>query len=128
MKLLLDTQAFIWFSENDKSLSQKIKNEIEDTDNLIMVSIASLWEMTIKMGLGKLKLSCDIEKMIEKLYQNGFELLTILPDHLIKLSTLNLFHRNPFDRIIISQGLYENIRIISSDPIFDEYGVRRVWY
>ena len=123
MKLLIDTQSFIWFVENDKQLPLKIKNELEDHNNTIIISIASLWEMAIKMSLGKLNLSCDIEKMIDKLYQNGFEILPILPEHIIKLSTLVYFHRDPFDRIIISQGLTENIPIVSSDDVFDEYNV-----
>ena len=127
MKLLVDTQSFIWFVENDKQLPLKIKNELEDHNNIIIISIASLWEMAIKMSLGKLKLSCDLAKMIDKLYQNGFEILPILPEHIIKLSTLEYFHRDPFDRIIISQGLTENIPIVSSDEIFDDYHVKRKW-
>jgi len=71
MKLLVDTQSFIWFVENDKQLPLKIKNELEDHNNIIIISIASLWEMAIKMSLGKLKLSCDLAKMIDKLYQNA---------------------------------------------------------
>jgi PIN domain nuclease of toxin-antitoxin system len=91
------------------------------------VSIASLWEMTIKMSLGKLNVSCDIEEMIERVYRNGFEILPILPNHIIKLSTLEFVHRDPFDRIIISQSLSEDLPVVSSDKIFDGYGVRRKW-
>jgi len=83
--------------------------------------------MTIKISPGKLYLVCDIEEMIDKVYRNGFEILPILPEHIIKLSTLDYFHRDPFDRIIISQGLSENMVIISSDKVFDDYGVRRKW-
>ena len=127
MRILIDTQAFIWFVENDKQLPTMIKKELEDFDNSLIISIASLWEMTIKISLGKLHLVCDIEEMIDKVYRNGFELLPILPEHIIKLSTLDYFHRDPFDRIIISQGLSENMVIISSDKVFDDYGVRRKW-
>ena len=127
MRILIDTQAFIWFVENDKQLPTMIKKELEDFDNSLIISIASLWEMTIKISLGKLHLGCDIEEMIDKVYRNGFELLPILPEHIIKLSTLDYFHIDPFDRIIISQGLSENMVIISSDKVFDDYGVRRKW-
>ena len=127
MKLLLDTQAFIWFVEDDKQLPVKIRKELENSKNTVIVSIASLWEMTIKMTLGKLKISCDIEQMIDKLYLNGFETLPILPVHIIELSTLDYLHRDPFDRIIIAQGLSENITIVSSDNIFDLYKVKRNW-
>ena len=127
MKLLVDTQAFIWFVEDDKQLPVKIRKELENSKNTVIVSIASLWEMTIKMTLGKLKISCDIEQMIDKLYLNGFETLPILPVHIIELSTLDYLHRDPFDRIIIAQGLSENIAIVSSDNIFDLYKVKRNW-
>ena len=127
MRILVDTQAFIWFVEDDKQLPSKVKKELEDIDNSIIISIASLWEMTIKMTLGKLQLGCQIEEMIDKVYQNGFEILPILPDHIIKLSKLDYFHRDPFDRIIISQGLSENMVIVSSDKVFDEYRIKRKW-
>ena len=127
MRILVDTQAFIWFVEDDKQLPAKIKIELEDIDNSIVISIASLWEMAIKMTLGKLQLGCNIEEMIDKVYQNGFEILPILPDHIIKLSKLDYFHRDPFDRIIISQGLSENMVIVSSDKVFDEYRIKRKW-
>ncbi len=127
MRILLDTQAFIWFVENDKQLPAKISKIIENSENTILISIATLWEMTIKMSLAKLHLSCTIEQMIEKLYKNGFEILPIDSIHIIKLSTLPYIHRDPFDRIIISQGLTELLTIISSDRIFDDYGVKREW-
>lgn len=127
MRLLLDTQAFIWFVENDDQLPLNIKIEIEKTENPIIISIASLWEMTIKITLDKLHLSCGINDMINKLYRNGFEILPIQPEHLIRLSQISYIHRDPFDRIIIAQGLTEEIAIISSDKIFDDYGVNRKW-
>jgi PIN domain nuclease of toxin-antitoxin system len=127
MRILIDTQAFIWFVENDKQLPVKIKKELEDSGNSIIISIASLWEMVIKMSLDKLQMGCDIEEMIDKIYLNGFEILPILPIHIIKLSKLDYIHRDPFDRIIISQSLSEDFQIVSSDRIFDDYGVRRKW-
>jgi PIN domain nuclease of toxin-antitoxin system len=127
MRILIDTQAFIWFVENDKQLPVKIKKELEDSGNSIIISIASLWEMVIKISLDKLQMGCDIEEMIDKIYLNGFEILPILPIHIIKLSKLDYIHRDPFDRIIISQSLSEDFQIVSSDRIFDDYGVRRKW-
>jgi PIN domain nuclease of toxin-antitoxin system len=127
MKILIDTQAFIWFVEDDRQLPSKIKDELENIENTIILSIASLWEMTIKMSLDKLKISCDIEEMIEKVYKNGFEILPILSNHIIKLSSLNYIHRDPFDRIIIAQGLSEDLTIVTSDAIFKEYGIRQKW-
>ncbi len=83
--------------------------------------------MTIKMSLGKLELSGDIETMIGKLYKNGFEILPIIPQHLITLSSLDYYHRDPFDRLIISQGISEKIKIVSSDSMFDNYNIVRIW-
>jgi PIN domain nuclease of toxin-antitoxin system len=127
MRILIDTQAFIWFVENDRQLPEKLKEELENSENTIIISIASLWEMTIKMSLDKLKVACDIEEMVEKVYHNGFEILPILPNHIIKLSTLRFIHRDPFDRIIISQGLSEDLPVVTSDEIFEDYGIRRKW-
>jgi PIN domain nuclease of toxin-antitoxin system len=127
MQIILDTQAFIWFVENDKNLPKKVKEVIENPTNSIFVSIASLWEMTIKISLGKLKLNYNIEEMVNQISENGFELLPIIPKHLIWLSTLELLHGDPFDRIIIAQGLSEKIKIVTSDDKFDDYKIERLW-
>jgi len=83
--------------------------------------------MMTLMNLGKLELSGDIETMIGKLYKNGFEILPIIPQHLITLSSLDYYHRDPFDRLIISQGISEKIKIVSSDSMFDNYNIVRIW-
>lgn len=127
MKLLLDTHAFIWFVDNDARLPQKTKNQIENINNTIQISIASLWEIAIKISLEKLKISEPLEKIIELIADNGFEILPILPEHIIDISRLEFHHRDPFDRIIIIQGLTENLLIVSKDEIFDKYGVKRIW-
>jgi len=127
MRILLDTHAFIWFAEDDDQLHSNIKRAIEKSANDIFLSIASIWEMAIKIQLNKLKISKSIEEVIELATSNGFEILPILPEHIIKLTTLAFHHRDPFDRIIIAQGLDENFRIVSKDSIFDEYGVKRLW-
>ena len=127
MRILLDTHAFIWFAEDDSQLNQTIKKTIEKPTNDIFLSIASIWEMAIKMQLNKLKINKSIEEIIDLVTLNGFELVPILPDHIIKMTTLNFYHRDPFDRIIIAQGLDENFKIVSRDKIFDNYGIERIW-
>ena len=127
MKLLLDTHALIWFVEDKSELPRSIKNEIEQESNQIYVSMASLWEIAIKMKLGKLDLSKSIEEIMGATLQNGFELLPILPEHIVRLSALDFFHRDPFDRMIIAQGLDEQMTIVGKDEIFDSYGVHRIW-
>jgi PIN domain nuclease of toxin-antitoxin system len=126
MKLLIDTQTFIWFVEDDEKLSLKIKSIMEDTNNQLMLSIACLWEITIKMNLGKIVLSGNIAAIIDKASANGFEILPIESKHLITLSTLELFHRDPFDRIMIAQAITENISIITTDNMFDLYPIKRI--
>jgi PIN domain nuclease of toxin-antitoxin system len=127
MKLLIDTQSFIWFFEADEQLPLRVRTMMEDAENRLAVSIASSWEITIKMSLQKLKLSGNIETLMNRAFANGFEILPIEPAHLIALSTLDFHHKDPFDRIIISRAITENISVISSDGIFSLYPVKRVW-
>ena len=127
MRILVDTQSFIWFVEISNQLPILIRRELEDSKNSIIISIASLWEMAIKISLNKLHLSCDIVEMIEKIYSNGFEILPNQPNHIIKLSSLKFLHRDPFDRIIIAQSISEDLPVVTSDEIFGEYGAIVKW-
>lgn len=127
MKILLDTHAFIWFVEDDNQLPQNIKKIIEMQENEIFLSIASIWEMAIKIQLGKLDIQKTIEEVIDLITLNGFQFLPILPNHIIRMSTLYLYHRDPFDRIIIAQALTESAIVFSKDIVFDDYGVERFW-
>jgi PIN domain nuclease of toxin-antitoxin system len=101
---------------------------MENPENNLIVSIASLWEIAIKMGLGKLTLSGDISVIIEKMTANGFDLMPIEPEHLVTLADLPAIHRDPFDRILISQAITAGIPIVSSDDTIAEYPVERIWH
>ncbi|MDR0692303.1 MAG: type II toxin-antitoxin system VapC family toxin [Prevotellaceae bacterium] len=127
MRLLIDTQSFIWFFEADKKLPLSIRAMMEDAKNELAVSIVSFWEITVKMSLQKLNLSTDIETLINKSMKYGFETISIEPIHLITLSALDFYHRDPFDRMIIAQAIAEHISIISSDSIFKSYPVNCIW-
>ena len=128
MRYLLDTNALLWFLADDKKLSRRSRQLIESSSNESFVSIVSLWEIAIKTGLGKLDLAEPFEQMFpEQLHLNNIEILDITVNHLIKLTTLTLHHRDPFDRLIIAQGLVEGLPIISVDTIFDAYGIDREW-
>ena len=126
MDILIDTQSFIWFFENNPRLPVSVKNEMESSDGLV-VSIASFWEITIKASLGKLVISENIAALMDKALTEGFKILPIERDHLVVLSTLEFIHRDPFDRIIISQAIAENMPLISSDEIFMKYPVNCIW-
>ena len=127
MKLLLDTHTFLWFLDDSPQLSQKGKALLE-ADNELLLSVASLWEIAIKLRLGKLTVAVPIEVlMTQQLTQNDIVLLPITVAPLIVVSTLPLHHRDPFDRLLVAQALVEQMPIVSADPAFDAYPVQRLW-
>ena len=127
MDVLLDTHSFIWFVENDKKLTSKARNTIDNSSNTIYISIASLWEMAIKISIGKLKITVPYENVIKQINDNGFEIIPITFEHTLKVSKLEFHHKDPFDRIIIAQALTDKMIIISNEKIFDNYKVIRMW-
>jgi PIN domain nuclease of toxin-antitoxin system len=126
-KFLIDTHTFIWLIDDDPKLSNNCKGLIEDGDNEIFISIASLWEMAIKISIGKLKVAGVLQQMIEEIYIRDIRILPINPSHVLKVETLPFHHKDPFDRIIAAQSLVENITVISIDEILDEYLVNRIF-
>ena len=128
MKVLLDTHTFLWFIMGNERLSKDARACIEDLNNEKYISIVSLWEIAIKTSLGKMGLSGSFETVIPKqLEKNGFEVFGITFEHLVLVSSLPFYHRDPFDRLIIAQSLVDNMSIIGVDTIFDSYSVSRVW-
>ena len=128
MKLLLDTQALLWFLLDDHRLSGKARENISGPDALIFVSPASLWEIAIKISLGKYELPAPFEAFWdEQFLTNDFALLPISVSHAARVVNLPFHHRDPFDRLIIAQSLIEGMPLVSSDIIFDRYSVERVW-
>jgi len=126
MDVLVDTQSFIWFFENNPRLPASVRTYMEKSRRLV-VCIASFWEITIKASLGKLTVSENIAGLIDKALSNGFQILPIEREHLIVLSTLDLIHRDPFDRLIIAQSIAEDMPLVSSDNVFKQYPVNYVW-
>ncbi len=128
MNFLLDTHAFLWFAAGDSSMSKKARNLVKDKENRAFLSVGSLWEIAIKVSLGKLELTESFDKLIpEQLEENGIELLNINVNHAAMVSKLPFHHRDPFDRLLIAQAKVEQFPIISADTIFDVYKVERVW-
>ena len=126
-EIAVSTHAFIWFVENDENLPPRIRIQIEDLENEIFISIASLWEIAIKTSLGKLEVAIDIPSMISKIETNGFSILPIFPEHTICVSSLPFHHRDPFDRMLIAQTITEKIKLVSKDGAFDDYEVDCIW-
>lgn len=128
MRFLLDTHSLLWFLSGDASLSQRARRIIENPDDVILVSIASLWEIAIKHSLGKLKLAQPFDELFpHQLSINSISLLDIQLRHLARISNLEFHHRDPFDRLLAAQSLSEEIPILSSDEALDAYGLERIW-
>jgi PIN domain nuclease of toxin-antitoxin system len=128
MKLLLDTHAFLWFVMGSANLSRNARALIESTSNENLISVASLWEMAIKVSLGKLVLAAPFHDLIpQQLNLNGIGLLNINIDQVSLLSTLPFHHRDPFDRLLVAQALAEQMPIVSIDAALDNYGITRLW-
>lgn len=128
MKLLLDTHSLLWFLSGDSKLSQLARNSIEDNSNEKFVSAGSLWETAIKVSIGKIKLTAAFEELFPgQLDQNGFDLLPVLTEHVRLLTTMPFHHRDPFDRLFVAQSMAGDMTIVSTDDIFDSYGIARIW-
>lgn len=128
MNLLLDTHILIWLIEGSEKLSQTAKHAIADDRNRINLSIASLWEITIKTSLGKLQLGLPLEQVVENfLLPGGIEILPIHLPHLLVSRALPLHHRDPFDRLLISQAKSESLTLVSEDHSFSRNTVETLW-
>lgn len=128
MRLLLDTHTFIWFLNGDSNLSTTARELMEDQENERLLSIASLWEMAIKISIGKLEQRGSFTDLVQgPMKDNAIDLIPINSSHLDALTTLPFHHRDPFDRLIIAQSTIEQIPIISRDVAFDAYSVKRKW-
>ncbi len=127
MKLLLDTHTFIWFINGDNRLSEKARNEITKSSNSKFISIVSIWEMAVKISLGKLKINYPFKDIIRQIEQNGFEILGVIFEHTDLVSRLEFHHRDPFDRLLIAQAIWGKMTIISKDEMFRKYGVKLTW-
>jgi PIN domain nuclease of toxin-antitoxin system len=124
--LLLDTHAFIWYSEDDSKLPASIKTEIETADR-VYISIASLWEIAIKLSIGKLSLRSNYESIEASLEPAGIILLPISFADTVRVMNLPLHHRDPFDRILIAQAINNSLTLVSCDAAFTAYPIQLRW-
>ncbi|MBD1827017.1 type II toxin-antitoxin system VapC family toxin [Microcoleus vaginatus GB1-A2] len=122
MRLLLDTHAFIWYTTDSSRLTATGRSLIDNGENDILLSTASVWEMAIKHSIGRLNFSMPFMEFIkQQLAVNRIDILEITFDHIEFVASLPLHHRDPFDRLIIAQSMAEQIPILSVDAIFDAY-------
>ena len=128
MTLRLDTHILLWFLTNDSSLSARARGAIEAPATVAHVSAASLWEVAIKLALGKLKLPTPYADIFPRqLELNGFALLPITHRHCATLLTLPFHHRDPFDRLLLAQAKAEGMTLVTNDGQFGPYGVSLLW-
>ncbi len=127
MDFLLDTHTFIWFLNGDEVLPKKIKNQITDISNKCYLSIASIWEMGVKLSLNKLQLDVEFSQINNFILKNEIIILPIEISHIQSLIKLPLHHRDPFDRLIISQAQVESLNILTKDVMFENYLVKVLW-
>ena len=128
MNLLLDTHALLWFASGHRRLSPTASEEIASEGNTKWVSMASLWEMAIKIGVGQLRLESPLEEFVTtELGPRGLKVLPLRLAHLTGVISLPHHHRDPFDRLLAAQCLSEGLSLVSIDAVFDKYGVQRVW-
>ena len=127
MRYLLDTHTVIWHFDDSAKLSQKAIEITDNPENLLYVCSISLWEIAIKMSLGKLNLNFTLDKFLAAVKESDINILKIEDEYLSKLSELPYIHKDPFDRLLISTALVENLTIITIDENMQKYEVPWIW-
>ena len=128
MKLLLDTHTFLWFIEGSDKLSGEARRLIEDSSNTRLLSVGSLWEMSIKVSIGKLDVPLPFTRLArEHVEGNAIEQLSVEAQYLDVQRTLPFHHRDPFDRLIIAQAQEEEIPVVGKDEAFEDYDIELLW-
>lgn len=128
MKYLLDTHTLIWYTTNSPQLSSRARQIIIDRSNIILISPATYWEIAIKISLGKYIFQLTFAEFIDIcLQQYDFQILPITPKHTEAIITLPLYHKDPFDRLLVAQAIIEKIPLISTDQVLDAYPIDRIW-
>ena len=128
MKVLLDTHAFLWLISGDDRLSETAQKAFLDPGNYLFFSAASLWEICIKIGLGKLSLKSGWLKTIQdEMKVNTIQWLSIEMPHCVELTNLPFHHRDPFDRMLVAQAMVDDMQLLSRDNRLSSYEIKRIW-
>ncbi len=128
MKVLLDTHTFIWWDSEPAKLLPKTLMLCQNRANRVLLSVASVWEMQIKLQLGKMKLNLPLAEVIENQQRtNNIEILPVSLKHVLALESLPTHHKDPFDRLLIAQANVEGAVLVSRDSVFASYPVKVVW-
>jgi PIN domain nuclease of toxin-antitoxin system len=128
VRLLIDTHTLIWAMDDATQLSGPAATALQDPANDLLLSAATVWELAIKVGQGKLKLSLPYRQWVDKAIADlGLTILPVTVEYADRQAGLPPHHKDPFDRLIIAQALVEGISVVCADPAFDAYGVTRIW-
>jgi PIN domain nuclease of toxin-antitoxin system len=128
MKILVDTHAILWWLAGDKRLSRPAKRILEDPANRRWVSIASLWEIAIKMSTGRLTThDLTLRTIVDQLSEQEFLILPVRVADLLQLEQLAQIHGDPFDRILIAQAVEERVPILTTDAMIAQYPIKTIW-
>lgn len=127
MKALLDTHTFLWAIAEERKLSRRAQ-QVFTGPNDLWISVASFWEILIKVQIGKLPLPKPTGPyVVRKLAENRVDVLPLNLGHALRIESLPLHHRDPFDRILVAQCLEENLALVTADPVFENYPVKLIW-
>ena len=121
MKLLLDTHLLLWAAGEPKRLSKQARTLIDNLDNELLFSAASLWEVAIKRGLGREDFKVDARLLRRGLLDNGYSELPIISDHVVATESLPLIHKDPFDRVLVAQATVEGVTLLTTDSLVAQY-------
>lgn len=127
MKLLLDTHTFLWGFSNNPRLSRKAGLGLADESNQVYLSAASVWEIALKTAKGNLVLAEPLEKIMIGIEERGLTHLPVTWEHAVKVQSIPMHHRDPFDRILAAQAMVEGLVLVTADKIFKKYGVSVLW-
>jgi PIN domain nuclease of toxin-antitoxin system len=128
MAWLVDTHAFLWYAQGDDNLSQRARATLDRDSSETYLSMASVWEMSIKISLGKLRVAPSLNDLVDIAASRfGFRPLDIKLEHVLPVQTLEFHHRDPFDRLLVAQCMAEDLSLISADTQFDAYSIDRIW-
>jgi PIN domain nuclease of toxin-antitoxin system len=127
MKGLLDTHTFIWWDSDPGKLSPRAVAFLRDPANTILLSVVTVWELVIKLHLGRLTLALPLPNIVAQQQANGLQVLPVGLDHVLAVERLPSIHKDPFDRLLAAQANVEGAVLLSADPVFQHYPVSVVW-
>ncbi|WP_439637833.1 type II toxin-antitoxin system VapC family toxin [Gloeomargarita lithophora] len=128
MKYVLDAHTLIWAQDRPEQLGERALFILQDLNNQLFLSVGTIWEISIKVSIGKLKLSMPFQQWIQRsILDLELSLLDITIEHTVCQMSLEWHHKDPFDRLLIAQALVEDMVLLSSDIIFDQYSNCRTW-